>query len=237
VWIAVGLMSHFFWLVQYTVYKWTVFCTGGCFGFVHSEKRLRSQQSIYSVFFQVSLLSYDEDGQLDMSTIVPMVDGGTEGFKGNARVIIPGISACVECTLDLYPPQVDVVVSYWLIKPKFHLARHVTSNVSSPCILVGCVEVVEEHGSTSSTQRARLAQHIDHVEPCILAVSSLSNDTAWQVRHDELDCSTRRTCRVVSRRDMTRQVEFELNITYLYSNMTTERIVSILTKRWKRNAY
>lgn len=79
---------------------------------MHSEKRLRSQQSIYSVFFQVSLLSYDEDGQLDMSTIVPMVDGGTEGFKGNARVIIPGISACVECTLDLYPPQVDVVVSY-----------------------------------------------------------------------------------------------------------------------------
>lgn len=79
---------------------------------MHSEKRLRSQQYIYSVFFQVSLLSYDEDGQLDMSTIVPMVDGGTEGFKGNARVIIPGISACVECTLDLYPPQVDVVVSY-----------------------------------------------------------------------------------------------------------------------------
>jgi len=52
------------------------------------------------------MLSYDEDGQLDMSGIVPMVDGGTEGFKGNARVIIPGISACVECTLDLYPPQV-----------------------------------------------------------------------------------------------------------------------------------
>lgn len=31
---------------------------------------------------------------------------GTEGFKGNARVIVPGNSACVECTLDLYPPQV-----------------------------------------------------------------------------------------------------------------------------------
>jgi len=55
---------------------------------------------------KVGLLSYDEDSQLDMSTVVPMVDGGTEGFKGNARVIIPGISACVECTLDLYPPQV-----------------------------------------------------------------------------------------------------------------------------------
>ena len=35
-----------------------------------------------------------------------MVDGGTEGFKGNARLIIPGMNACVDCTLDLYPPQV-----------------------------------------------------------------------------------------------------------------------------------
>ena len=53
------------------------------------------------------MLNY-EDGELDQSSIVPLVDGGTEGFKGNARVILPGISACIECTLDLYPPQVIV---------------------------------------------------------------------------------------------------------------------------------
>ncbi len=32
------------------------------------------------------------------------------GFKGNARVILPGLTACVDCTLDLYPPQVQVSI-------------------------------------------------------------------------------------------------------------------------------
>ncbi|KRT83758.1 hypothetical protein AMK59_3609, partial [Oryctes borbonicus] len=53
----------------------------------------------------ISLLNY-EDGILDQSSIIPLVDGGTEGFKGNARVILPGLSACIDCTLDLYPPQI-----------------------------------------------------------------------------------------------------------------------------------
>ena len=55
---------------------------------------------------QISLLMYNDDGELDQSTIIPFVDGGTEGFKGNVRVILPGVTACIECTLDLYPPQV-----------------------------------------------------------------------------------------------------------------------------------
>ena len=54
----------------------------------------------------LSLLDWDEEGELDKTTLVPLIDGGTEGFKGNARVIYPGVTACIDCTLDLFPPQV-----------------------------------------------------------------------------------------------------------------------------------
>lgn len=54
----------------------------------------------------MSLLQYNEAGELKEETIIPLVDGGTEGFKGNVRVIMPGMSACIDCTLDLFPPQV-----------------------------------------------------------------------------------------------------------------------------------
>ncbi|KAK4372458.1 hypothetical protein RND71_007842 [Anisodus tanguticus] len=53
-----------------------------------------------------SFLEYDSDDNPREETIKPMVDGGTEGFKGHARIIMPGVTPCFECTIWLFPPQV-----------------------------------------------------------------------------------------------------------------------------------
>ena len=58
-----------------------------------------------------SLVEYDTDEagggarKVKMETVIPIVDGGTEGFAGHVRTIFPCVSSCFECTLDLFPPQ------------------------------------------------------------------------------------------------------------------------------------
>lgn len=44
----------------------------------------------------------------DPETIKPLIDGGTEGFKGQTRVVIPSMTPCIECQLDLYAPRAAV---------------------------------------------------------------------------------------------------------------------------------
>lgn len=57
------------------------------------------------LIFQCDLVTFDENDSVNY--VIPLIDGGTEGFKGGARVIYPHISACIECTLYMFPPQLN----------------------------------------------------------------------------------------------------------------------------------
>ncbi|EGV63007.1 hypothetical protein CANTEDRAFT_122668 [Yamadazyma tenuis ATCC 10573] len=45
-----------------------------------------------------------------MENLVPIIDGGTEGFRGQSRVIIPTVTSCYECTLHMLTPKVTYPV-------------------------------------------------------------------------------------------------------------------------------
>ena len=60
-------------------------------GLDNIEARSHINQKIHD------LVEFDEDGNPDPTTVIPFIDGGTEGFRGQAQVIIPYKTSCFEC--------------------------------------------------------------------------------------------------------------------------------------------
>ena len=51
------------------------------------------------------IVERDEDGNLETDAATVLIDGGTEGFQGQARVIHPYVTACYECSMADLPPD------------------------------------------------------------------------------------------------------------------------------------
>lgn len=67
---------------------------------------IAARRWINSLLFDL-LVRNPATGEVDPSSIRFLLDGGTEGLKGQARVIIPSMTSCFECTLDSFPPQTN----------------------------------------------------------------------------------------------------------------------------------
>ena len=47
------------------------------------------------------LVEFDSDGKPKPETVIPFIDGGTEGFRGQVKVIMPYTTSCFDCDTEI----------------------------------------------------------------------------------------------------------------------------------------
>ena len=47
------------------------------------------------------LVEFDAEGKPNEDTVIPFIDGGTEGFRGQVKVIIPYTTSCFDCDTEI----------------------------------------------------------------------------------------------------------------------------------------
>ncbi|XP_063900525.1 NEDD8-activating enzyme E1 catalytic subunit-like [Zophobas morio] len=60
----------------------------------------------------------DLDGKVDESTVIPIIDGGTEGLKGSVQVLVPTKTHCFRCMRGQYPETTAVQLCTIATKPR-----------------------------------------------------------------------------------------------------------------------
>jgi ubiquitin-activating enzyme E1 C len=50
--------------------------------------------------------------------VIPYIDGGTEGWDGHVKFVVPMESACINCQLAMFAPQVEIGVCTIAVRPR-----------------------------------------------------------------------------------------------------------------------
>ena len=128
----------------------------------------------------LELCPIDEDGDIDEdATLIPMIDGGTEGLNGQVHVIIPRVTKCFNCTMkDVQPKETYQVCTianeprtpaHCIIFVKFAIEQRLSSEAA--------LEIVEQWKKLTT-----VAEDEGHSNGGNSALVSIDNDSPEHMR-------------------------------------------------------